>query len=175
MRRRVIAAALFASIGSVQGAPGAPVSIPAELDAILAQHVGKWRSEGTVVTGGVSMPAKATWDCERAVGGAGVVCSWEHEWSDGRKDKALELIGYDPMSGKLTWARVTDHGLIRITANDVRGNMIYTRWESTQDGKALVGVNEVFVNPGADWTQKMTILVDGKPTTEMNLTHHRVR
>ncbi len=104
------------------------------------------------------------------------MCSWEHVWPGGRSDKALELIGWDATSGKLTWARVTDQGAIRVTANEIRGNTLYTRWESTQDGKPLVGVNEVFMKPGEDeWTQKMTIDVGGNAGHEMNLTHHRVK
>jgi hypothetical protein len=157
-------------------ASAAPPSVPMEASEVLAAHVGKWKTEGTFVVGGVSQPAKATWECTSAVGGVGLVCTWQHEWADRHTDQAIEVVGYDPLSNRLTWARVTDQGTIRVVPNEIRGNTLYYRWESTQDGKPLVGVNEVFIKPGQDvWTQRMTIDVDGKRTTEMNVTHQRVK
>jgi Fe-S cluster biosynthesis and repair protein YggX len=48
-------------------------------------------------------------------------------------------------------------------------------WESTEGGKKSVGHNEIVVKAPGEWVQHMTIDVDGKRVTEMNVTHHRVK
>ncbi len=57
------------------------------------------------------------------------------------------------------------------------GDKLVRKWDGTQDGNPLVGLNEVFMTPGGggDWTQRMTVDVDGKRVTDMTIIHHRVR
>ena len=173
-RSKLAVAALSFAISGAHAAPPAAPEIPAEVLAVFARHVGAWKTEGTLMTNGTSQPARASWDCQRAAGGVGVVCSWTHEWPDGRQDKAIELIGYDAARATLTYARLTDQGVIRLVTPEIRGDTLYYRWETARDGKPLVGVNEVVMRKVGDWTQRMTIDVDGKRETEMRLTHHRV-
>lgn len=141
---------------------------------MLKEHLGRWRSEGTFVIGGVSQPAKATWECAAAVKGIGVVCTWHHEWADGRADDAKEIIGYDPAIGALRTTRVTDRGIVTTTTLTVRDNTMVDTWQSTQDGKPLVGSNRIVVVPGGNWTQHMSVDLDGQRVTQMDVTHYRV-
>jgi hypothetical protein len=131
----------------------------------------------TVTNAGASPVGAATWECEAAVGGAGFMCTWLHEWPGGTTDRAIDLVGYDPASGKLIFTRVTDRGIASVNHVEVVGSTLVSAWEGTQDGKPLVGRNEVFMTPsdGADWTQRMTIDVDGNRVTELRIAHHRVQ
>lgn len=174
-----IAAAAFAlaTVGTSVAVSPAPVAqVPPEVAAMLKEHRGKWRTEGQWISHGKAQPAKASWECKAAVDGIGNVCTWNHEWADRAPDSALEIMGYDPDQKALSITRVTDRGFIHTaTPIIVRGNTMTRRWESNEDGKISVGVNEIVVKAPGDWVQHMTIEVDGKRITEMNVTHHRVK
>lgn len=153
-----------------------PANVPQEMVAMLKEHIGRWRSEGTFSIGGVSQIAKATWECVAAVGGVGVSCTWRHEWADGRTDQALDIIGYDPMANALTSTRITDRGFVNPpTILIVRGNTMISTWQGEQEGKPLRGSNEIVVTPGGNWTQHMTVDVGSQRITEMKMTHYRVQ
>jgi hypothetical protein len=170
----VMAMALMAI--SFAQAQGPPANVPPEVVAMLKEHLGKWRSEGTFSIGGVSQTAKATWECAAAVGGVGVVCTWHHEWADGRTDQALDILGYDPVANAITSTRITDRGFVNPpTTLEVRGNTMISTWAGEQGGKPLRGSNEIVVTPGGNWTQHMTVDVGGQRTTEMKMTHYRVQ
>ena len=171
----VVLGAAFVASGSAR-AQGPPVSVPQEIVAMLKEHLGRWRSEGTFSIGGVSQPAKATWECVAAVGGVGVLCTWHHEWADGRTDQALDIFGYDPVANAITGTRITDRGLVNPpTLIQVRGNTMISTWAGEQGGKPLRGSNEIVVTPGGNWTQHMTVDVGGQLITEMKMTHYRVQ
>lgn len=142
---------------------------------MLAEHIGRWRAEGTFEIAGVSQVANADWECVAAVGGVGVVCTWHHEWADGRRDQALDIIGYDPAANALTSTRITDRGIVnpRVLLS-VRGNTMISTWQGEQEGKPLRGSNEIVVTPGGGWTQHMTVDVGGQRVTEMKMTHRRL-
>lgn len=127
----VLSVSLF-SLGSAH-AQTPPADVPREIAAMLKEHLGRWRSEGTFSMNGVSQPAKATWECVAAVGGVGVVCTWIHEWADGRTDKALDVLGYDPVANAITGTRITDRGVVNPpTLLQVRGNTMISTWTGEQ-------------------------------------------
>lgn len=172
-----LAAAALALTGPVSDAaePSASAQeVPAEIVAMLKEHLGKWRTEGQWISNGDAKPTKATWECKAAVGGIGNVCTWNHEWADRPPDAALEIMGYDPKLKTMSITRVTDTGLTNTAKPSVHGKTMTVRWESTQDGKRSVGFNEVIVKAPGEWIQRMTIDMEGKRVTEMNVTHHRV-
>jgi hypothetical protein len=179
MTRRFVHVAVLAlaAAGVSHGQSGPAPEVPADIAAALAEHLGKWRSEGTLVVNGVTVAAAATWECTAAVGGIGLICTWLHEWGGGASDRAVDLVGYDPASGTLLFTRVTDRGVASAGSVTVSGLTLVRRWEGTQDGKPLVGRNEVHMAPGdgGDWTQRMTVEVGGETVTDMRITHHRVR
>lgn len=164
-----------AEVGHSQPAP-AP-EVPANIAAVLAQHLGRWRSEATLVVNGTTVTGTATWECVAAVGGIGLICTWLHEWSGGANDRAVDLVGYDPASGTLLFTRVTDRGIASAGPVTVSGDTLIRRWEGTQDGKPLVGRNDVHMAPGngGDWTQRFSVEIGGEIVTEMRVTHYRVR
>ncbi len=171
----VVTALAFVAIAYAH-AQSPPVNVPQEMAAMLKEHIGRWRSEGTFSIAGVSQIAKATWECLPAVGGVGVACTWHHEWADGRTDQALDIIGYDPIANALTSTRITDRGFVNPPAIlTVRGNAMISTWQGEQEGKPLRGSNEIVVTPGGNWTQHMTVDVGGQRTTEMTMMHYRVR
>lgn len=173
--KAVVMVAIFVAISSAR-AQGPPANVPQEVAAMLKEHLGRWRSEGTFSIGGVSQTAKATWECVAAVGGVGVVCTWHHEWADGRTDQALDVNGYDPEANAITNTRITDRGFVNPPNTlQVRGNVMISTWAGEQGGKPLRGSNEIVVTPGGNWTQHMTVDVDGQRTTEMKMTHYRVQ
>jgi hypothetical protein len=163
--------------GAGGGQPGPLPEVPADIVAVLAQHLGKWRSDATLVTNGVTVTGTATWECVAAVAGIGLICTWLHEWPGGASDRAVDLVGYDPAGGTLLFTRVTDRGVASAGPVTVSGDTLVRRWEGTQDGKPLAGRNEIRMVPGdgGDWTQRLTVTVDGEIVTEMHITHHRVR
>lgn len=170
-----VAAFSLAAVGNAAAESPAPASaMPAEIAAMLKEHLGKWRTEGQWISLGKAQPTAATWECKAAVNGVGNVCTWHHEWADRPADSALEIMGYDPDRKTLSITRVTDSGLIHTATTTVRGNTMTGRWESAKDGKTSIGLNEIVVKAPGEWIQHMTIDVDGKRVTEMNVTHHRV-
>lgn len=172
-RATAFAAALLAFANAAHAQPPAP-TIPADIAAILREHLGKWRSEGTITIGGATASAKATWECVAAVGGAGVVCTWTHEWPGGVTDRAVDIFGYDAAQNALGGQRVTDRGIVTRSTTMIEGNRMIARWEAIQDGKPLIGFNEILVTPGGDWTQHMAVDVGGERVTEMKMTHYRL-
>jgi hypothetical protein len=153
-----------------------PANVRQEVVSMLKEHLGRWRSEGSFSIGGVSQPAKATWECVAAVVGVGVACTWHHEWADGRTDQALDIICYDPVANAITSTRITDRGLVNPPALiQVRGNTMISTWDGKQEGKPLRGSNQIVVTPGGNWTQLMTVDVGGQRTTEMKMTHYRLK
>jgi len=87
----------------------------------------------------------------------------------------MEIIGYDPHEKALRGMRVTDGGVISTAITTVRAKTMTGHWESTEGRKKSVGHNEIVVKAPGEWLQHMTIDVDGKRVTEMNVTHHRVK
>jgi hypothetical protein len=171
-----MAAFALATVGTCAAvSPALAPEVPPEIAAMLKEHLGKWRTEGQWISHGKAQPTKASWQCKAAVDGIGNVCTWNHEWADRAPDSALEIMGYDRDRKTLSITRVTDGGFIHTVAPTVRGNTMTVRWESVEDGKTSVGVNEIVVKAPGDWVQHMTIEVDGERTTEMNVTHHRVK
>jgi len=175
---RKIAAAAFALAGIGAAAAKSEdkaAQMPAEIAAMLKEHLGSWRTEGQWISRGKVQPAKATWECQPAVGGLGNVCTWHHEWADRPADAALEIMGYDADQKTMRITRVTDRGAIRSVTPSVSGNTMTVRWESVDDGKTTVGFNEVIVKAPGEWVQHMTVDVGGERVTEMNATHRRVK
>jgi len=173
--KMAVAAFALAAAGSDAAEWPAPdPRVPAEIVAMLKEHLGKWHTEGEWISNGKAQPTKATWECRAAVGGIGNICTWNHEWADRAPDSALEIIGYDPERKTLRGMRVTDGGVISTAATTVQGNTMIGHWESVEGGKKSVGHNEIVVKTPGEWVQHMTIDVDGKRVTEMNVTHHRV-
>lgn len=171
----IVTAALIAA-GAIAQPPPAP-EVPAEFAAAMAKHLGRWRTESSIVTNGSSAPAgTASWECVAAVGGVGVICTWLHEWPGGTTDRAVDLIGYDAASRTLTFTRVTDRGNAGVVQVAVAGDTLVRRWEDTLDGKPLTGLNEIFMtaSDGADWTQRVTVDVAGERVMDMRMEHHRV-
>jgi len=163
-----------ASVAAVEPPPPTP-QVPTEIAAMLKEHLGRWRTEGQWISHGKAQSAAATWECKAAVGGIGNVCTWHHEWSDRAPDSALEIMGYDEDLKMLSITRVGESGLIGTATTTVRGNTMIGRWESVENGKTSIGFNEIIVKAPGEWVQHMTIDVDGKRTTEMNTTHHRLK
>lgn len=173
--KAAVAALVLAAANSDAAKPQAPVpEVPAEVLAMLKEHRGVWRTEGEWIADGKSQPTKATWECNAAVDGVGNVCIWRHQWADRPADAALEIMGYDPNLKTLSITRVTDLGVVHTATPTVRGNTMVYRWQSAKDGKTSIGSNEIVVKSSGEWVQHMTIEVDGKSVTEMNVTHHRV-
>jgi hypothetical protein len=167
--------AVIPSLVAAQSPPPPP-AMPAEIAAALKQHEGKWRTEARIVAGDKTFDATATWDCQPAAGGSGLVCNWAHFWPGGVWDRAIEVVGYDPAAkDALTFSRVTDKGIASTVTVTVRGNTLIRRWEGTQEGKPLVGINEVRMTADGPWTQKTTVDVAGKRVSEMQMTHRRVQ
>jgi hypothetical protein len=169
----VCAAAVLVLASGAHAQPPAP-TIPADVAAILHEHLGKWRTEGTMTINGVTQSAKATWECVAAVDGAGVICTWTHEWPGGVMDRAVDIFGYDAAQNAMGGTRVTDRGIVTRSTTMIEGNRMIARWEAVQEGKPLVGFNEILVTPGGDWTQHMAVDVGGQRVTEMKMTHHRL-
>lgn len=155
--------------------PPPAVQVPAEITAMLREHLGQWRTEGRITAGGKSESASATWECKAAVDGIGNVCTWKHVWPDGRTDSALEIMGYDPVQKKMSITRVDDRGLIGTVLVTVRGNAMVVRRELKEDGKTTVISNEVIVKSPGEWVQHATTDVDGKRVGAMDNEHHRVK
>jgi hypothetical protein len=173
-----IAATVFglAAAGSHAAEPAPPPpQAPAEIVAMLKEHRGQWRTEGQIISMGEAKSAGATWECKAAVDGIGNVCTWEHEYPDGKNDAALEIMGYDPVLKTMSITRVTDQGLIGTVQVTVSGNTMTVRRESKADGKSVVGLNEIIVKAPGEWVQHATTDVDGKRVYEMNNKHHRVK
>jgi hypothetical protein len=164
----------FAALGAVAWAQAPGPAVPAAVAAILHEHLGTWRSEGTITSNGATVEAKASWECVAAVGGAGVICTWTHEWPGGITDRAVDVFGYDAAEDALGGTRVTDRGIVTRSTTRIEGNRMIARWEAVQDGKPVAGFNEIVVTPGGDWIQHMTIDVGGERATEMRMTHHRL-
>lgn len=166
----------FAILGISAGAcaADAPPPVPADIVAMLKEHLGKWRTESQLTAGGETKSAKATWECKAAAGGIGNVCSWQHEWPDGSTDSALEIMGYDPSTQSMSITRVDDQGRIGTVAVTVRANVMTVRREVKADGRTTVISNEVVVKAPGEWVQHATTDVDGKRVGEMNNRHHRV-
>lgn len=179
MARQLFPMALLALVTpcAICAQGGTVPEVPRDIAAALERHLGKWRSDVTLVTNGLTTNGTANWECAAAVGGIGLVCTWLHEWAGGLRDRAVDLIGYDPASGALMATRVTDRGIASSGRIAVRGDTLVRRWEGTQDDKPLVGLNEVYMTPGdgGDWTQRVSVRVDGETVMEMRITHHRVR
>lgn len=177
MTRWTIAVAFFGvpALGdeATEGPPPTP-QVPAEIIAMLEEHLGQWRTEGQITAGGETMPANATWECKAAVGGIGNVCTWTHEWADGSTDSALEIMGYDPVLETMSITRVDDKGMIGTVAVTVRDRTMTVRREIEADGKTTVISNEVIVEAPGEWVQHATTEVDGKRVGEMNNNHHRI-
>jgi hypothetical protein len=167
--------AILALLAAAHAQPP-PADVPVEIAAMLKEHLGRWRAEGTFSINGVSQTANANWECVPAVGGVGVVCTWHHEWADGRRDQALDIIGYDTAAKALTSTRITDRGFVNPPNTlAVRGNTMLGTWQGEQGGKPLRGSNEIVITPGGNWTQHMTIDVGGERTAEMKMTHTRLQ
>jgi hypothetical protein len=156
--------------------PPAPPEIPPEITAMLLEHRGEWRSEGWMIEGDKRTPVKASWECKAAVNGIGNVCTWNHEWVDRPHDSALEIMGYDPALKVMKITRVTDKGIVNEPANvNVSGFTMTVDRQVTRDGKTGVIHNEIVVTKPGEWTQHLTVDVDGKRFREMNLTQRRVK
>lgn len=166
----------LAAVGSVaaESPPPAP-QVPAEIIAMLEEHLGQWRTEGQITAEGKTQSANATWECKAAVGGIGNVCTWKHQWPDGSTDSALEIMGYDPALQTMTITRVDDKGLIGTVEVTVRGKTMIVHRELKKDGKTTVISNEIVVKSPGEWVQHATTDVDGKRVGEMNNKHHRVK
>jgi hypothetical protein len=163
-----------ATAGAAAGtAPPSPL-VPAEVAAMLKEHLGRWRTEGRIVSQGKVQSANATWECKSAVEGVGNVCTWKHEWADGRTDAALEIMGYDAALKTMSITRIGDNGVIGTVPVAVRGNTMTVRRELQTDGKTTVVVNEVIVKAPGEWVQHATTDVEGKRVYEMNNTHRRL-
>jgi hypothetical protein len=173
---KVAAALGLAALGSdAAEPPPPPPQVPAEIVAMLREHLGQWRTEGEIISDGEAKRATATWECKAAVNGLGNVCTWKHEWADGSTDAALEIMGYDPVLKTMSITRVTDKGVIGTVAVTVRGNTMTVRKESKAEGRSTVVLNEVIVKSPGEWVQHATTDVDGKRVGEMNNKHHRVK
>ena len=153
-------------------APGK--SIPAEIAAMLKEHLGSWRAEGRAFDGVSSKSMDATWQCKPAVGGPGNVCTWNHGAPDVPPD-AVEIMGYDAKLKTLSITRLNDQGSINSVSVVVRGNVMTRRWETTADGQSTVGNLEIVVKSPGEWEQHITIDTDGKRTSELSIRHHRIR
>jgi hypothetical protein len=173
-RAAAVAAALLVLSSNAARAQAPAPAVPADVAAILHEHLGKWRSEGTITINGVTQSAKASWECSAAVDGPGVICTWTHEWPGGVTDRAVDLFGYDAAQNAMGGTRVTDRGIVTRSTTAIEGNRMIARWEAVQDGKPLVGFNEILVTPGGDWSQHMAVDVGGQRVTEMKMTHHRL-
>jgi hypothetical protein len=150
--------------------------IPADIVGMLNEHRGKWRAEGWSSDGEKRTPVKASWECEAAANGIGNVCTWHHEWVDRPWDSALEIMGYDPRLKVLSITRVLDNGIINEpVAVTVRGNTMSVERRSTENGKSRVLRNEIVVTKPGEWSQRITIDVDGKRVREISLTQRRLR
>jgi hypothetical protein len=150
--------------------------IPADIVAMLKEHRGEWSSDGWIIDGEKRTPIKASWECKAAVYGFGNVCTWNHEWVDRPHDSALEIMGYDPRLKVLSITRVLDTGVINEPAAvTVRGNTMNVERRSTENGKLRVVRNEIVVTRPGEWSQQVTIDVDGKRAREITLTQRRVK
>jgi len=170
----LFAAAALASAAHAADPP-APPAIPAEITAMLLEHRGEWRTEGWIIEGEKRTPVKASWECKAAVNGVGNVCTWYHEWVDRPHDMALDIMGYDPRLKVLSISRITDTGVVNEpVAVTVRGNSMIVDRQITKDGKPAVLHNNIVVTKPGEWSQHITIEVDGKQVREINLTQRRV-
>jgi len=152
-----------------------PPAIPPEITAMLLEHRGEWRTDGWIIDGEKRTPVKASWECKAAVNGVGNICTWNHEWVDRPHDAAVDIMGYDPQLKVLSISRLTDTGIVNEPAAvTVRGNTMSVVRESTQDGKVRVMRNEIVVTKPGEWSQHITIAVDGKQVREITLNQRRV-
>jgi len=156
--------------------PPAPPAIPPEITAMLLEHRGEWRTDGWIIEGEKRTPVKASWECKAAVNGVGNVCTWNHEWVDRPHDAALDIMGYDPRLKVLSIARVTDTGVFNEpVAVTVRANTMTVDREITKDGKPATLHNKIVVTKPGEWSQRVTIEVDGKQVREITLNQRRVK
>ena len=111
-----------------------------------------------------------------AVKGIGNVCTWHHEWTNRPADSALDISGYDPVTKKLSTARLTDSGLLEAPiAIQVQGNTVRGSMQMTENGKPAVFNNEIVVKSRDERAQRMWVEVDGKLAREFIITHRRVK
>jgi hypothetical protein len=149
-------------------------SIPAEIAAMLKEHLGSWRAEGRVFDGVTSKSMDATWECKPAVGGPGNVCTWNHQTPDLPPD-AIEIMGYNSNLKAMSITRLNDQGVINTVSVTVRGNVMTRHWESMADGKTTSGDLEIVVKSPGEWEQHITTETDGKRTSEWSIRHHRIK
>ena len=171
----VLACAMSAVASSAEpAAPVADKAMPAEIAAMLKEHLGNWRTEGRSFDGVSSTAVEATWQCKPAVGGPGNVCTWNHKTPDLPPD-AIEIMGYDPNLKSMSITRLNDQGAINTVNVTVRGNVMTRHWESTADGKTTSGALEIVVKSPGEWEQHITFETDGKRTGEWSIRHHRIK
>jgi hypothetical protein len=172
----LLAATAFACATHAADPPAAPV-VPAEINAMLLEHRGEWRTEGWIIEGDRRTPVKARWECKAAVNSVGNVCTWHHEWVDRPPDSAMDIMGYDPGRKVLRIQRVNDTGIMGPGAEvTVRGKTMTVIRESTgDDGKPRVMRNEIIVEKPGEWSQRITFDEDGKRVREWTLTQRRVK
>ena len=177
--RKMLAIVVAALACGQSAQPAEPdKQIPAEIVAMLKEHLGSWRSEGWIVKDGVKQPIAATWECKPAASGVGNVCTWFHDWTDRPDDSAIEIMGYDPQKKSLSITRVTDAGLVQPAVYpvvDPSGKTMTVKWSWAADGKKSEGSNHIVVGKPGEWTMLMTIETDGKRVFEMDVRHHRVK
>ncbi len=162
--------------GSVAAAQQPPPTSPAPVVSILKEHVGQWRATGELVAGGRTTAFYGTRECEAVETGAGVLCRWHDTRSpDGQTHEYVEILGYDPDTGLLRSARVSETGVLTTTTLVIEGGTMRARWETGSGEQHTVAINEITVVPGGGWSQRYTVDTAGRRTMEMTIRHERLR
>jgi hypothetical protein len=170
----ILCALLVAGTGVVfaQAPPGP--KIPADTATTLKQRVGKWTSEGSGLLEGKQQTVSATADCKAFAGGVGVVCTWTETASASGKRRRIQLLGYDLQSNMLRISSLDNRGFSEsdTAALGPTGGTIH--FEGKQDGKPLVGTDEISISPDANEAKEhVTVDVAGKRTVDLTITHKR--